>query len=182
MAAVVETVERDGKSVLVYDNGMEKDATTGKLMRPPTAALIRTTEQANDYLRRRQELKRERILAGAARTLERGEWDKATDLDVAEAIGEAVMMKALNPDNAKQVDAARFILTESGLSEAQQQAGTVNNTVNMIALPDDILHALNELRSRLNVALDTDSAISASNKVRIDERVIDVDPTQDGGA
>jgi hypothetical protein len=136
-----------------------------------------TPETASAFHARRQELKRQRILAGAAKTLERGDWEQATDLDVVEAISEAVMMKALNPDNAKQVDAARFILTESGLAEAQQQAGTVNNTVNMIALPDDILHALTELRSRLNSVLDTDSAISASNKMRIDETVIDA---QDG--
>jgi hypothetical protein len=178
MAAVVETVERDGKSVLVYDNGMEKDATTGRMMRPPTAALIQTSEQANAYQRRRQELKRERLLAGAAKTLERGgDWETPNDLDVVEALGEAVMMKALNPDSAKQVDAARFILQETGLAETQQQAGTTNNTVNVIAMPEDILHALNELRSRLNSGLDAESAISASNKMRIDETVIDA---QDG--
>jgi hypothetical protein len=179
MAAVVETVERDGKSVLIYDNGMEKDATTGKLMRPPTAALIRTTEQANDYLRRRQELKRERILAGAAKTLERGDWEKATDLDVVEAISEAVMMKALNPDNAKQVDAARFILTESGLAEAQQQTGTTNNTVNMIGVPDELLAVITEIRDRLVVR----TTILNSNVTRTDSTddahsIVDVEPTE----
>jgi hypothetical protein len=176
MAAVVETREIDGRKINIYESGTWLDADTGKIVKPPERTII-TAETSPQLHRARQEAKRQRILAGAAKTLERGDWEKATDLDVVEAISEAVMMKALNPDSAKQVDAARFILQESGLSEAQQQAGTVNNTVNMIALPDDILHALNELRSRLNVALDTDSAISASNKMRIDETVIDA---QDG--
>jgi hypothetical protein len=177
MAEIVETREVDGRRINVYASGAEYDMDAKRLVKPASHTVI-TQENATDLNRRRLELKRERLLVGAARTLERGgDWEQATDLDVVEAISEAVMMKALNPDNAKQVDAARFILTESGLAEAQQQAGTVNNTVNMIALPDDILHALTELRSRLNSVLDTDSAISASNKMRIDETVIDA---QDG--
>jgi hypothetical protein len=59
------------------------------------------------------EKKREALVRGAGRALEMkqpGEWDMPTSLDVVEALGEAVMMKALNPDNPKQVDAARFIL------------------------------------------------------------------------
>ena len=122
MATVIETVERDGRSIRVYDNGMERDADTGRIVKPPPHTIIADSERATELHRRRQELKRERILAGAARTLERGgEWSTPDDLDVVEALGEAVMMKALNPDNAKQVDAARFILQEAGLSASQER-------------------------------------------------------------
>jgi hypothetical protein len=132
-------------------NGAVYDLDQGRIVSAANVTTKITPERSVELLSRRQELKRQRILAGAARTLERGEWDKATDLDVAEAIGEAVMMKALNPDNAKQVDAARFILTESGLSEAQQQAGTTNNTVNMIGVPEELLAVITEIRDRLVV-------------------------------
>jgi hypothetical protein len=177
MAEIVETREVDGRRINVYASGAEYDMDAKRLVKPASHTVI-TQENATDLNRRRLELKRERLLVGAARTLERGgDWDTPNDLDVVEALGEAVMMKALNPDSAKQVDAARFILQETGLAEAQQPAGTVNNTMNVLALPDDILHALTELRSRLNSVLDTDSAISASNKMRIDETVIDA---QDG--
>jgi hypothetical protein len=155
---------------------MEKDATTGKLMRPPTAALIQTSEQANAYQRRRQELKRERLLAGAAKTLERGgDWDTPNDLDVVEALGEAVMMKALNPDSAKQVDAARFILQETGLAETQQQAGTTNNTVNMIGVPEELLAVITDIRDRLV----SRTAILNSNTTGINaDSIVDVEPTE----
>ena len=54
MATVIETVEKDGLTVLVYDNGMERNAVTKKLLRPPSHALI-TRENANVYQRKRQE-------------------------------------------------------------------------------------------------------------------------------
>jgi len=69
---------------------------------------------------RRLELKREAVMRGAAKVLEgSGEWDKPSDLDVIEAIGEAVMTKALNPKDAKQIDAARYITAEGGYAENQ---------------------------------------------------------------
>jgi hypothetical protein len=121
MANVIDTIQKDGKTVWVYDNGMERDANTGRMVRPPTAALI-TPEKANDFLRRRQELKQERIIAGAAKVLERtGGWELPNELDVVEAIGEAVMEKALDIDNKGQIDAAKFILAEAGLSASQSQ-------------------------------------------------------------
>lgn len=57
-------VERDGHIIRVYDNGMERNMTTNKMIRPPSHALI-TPEKANAYQRKRQEkasrLLRERI-------------------------------------------------------------------------------------------------------------------------
>ena len=50
---------------------------------------------------------------------EGGKFD-GTDLDFVEAIAEAQAIKALNPDDPKSTDAARFLLTEAGIAEARQ--------------------------------------------------------------
>ena len=54
MANVVETVERDGHQIAIYESGAEYDLTAGHLVRPPRHALI-TAENSNDFKRRRQE-------------------------------------------------------------------------------------------------------------------------------
>ncbi|RPI95511.1 MAG: hypothetical protein EHM40_02855 [Chloroflexi bacterium] len=177
---VIETVERGGKTIWVYDNGMEKDASNGHIVKPPPHVLIDSSDKSIALHRARQEQKRARLLAGAAKTLERGgDWETPSDLDVVEALGEAVMMKALNPDNAKQVDAARFILQESGLS-ASQERGEVEPPPPGIPTLVLLLSHLHEREPEAIEGLVTESDISASNKVRIDEQdngVIDASPT-----
>lgn len=119
MAKVVETVERDGHKIAIYESGAQYDVCCGKLAGAPKHAQF-TRETALVAVERRAELKREAVARGAAKILERsGEWEAPNDIDVAEALGEAVMLKALNPDNPKQVDAARFILQETGMAESQ---------------------------------------------------------------
>jgi hypothetical protein len=58
--------ERDGRTVLVYENGMERDAATGHLIRPANSDLI-TTENALDYSRRRALKQRREYLEGLIR-------------------------------------------------------------------------------------------------------------------
>ena len=125
MAKVVSTyTNAEGHEIAVYESGAERDTVTRRLVKPATHTLI-TAENSTALHRERQELKRARLLAGAARTLDRsGDWTTPNDLDVVEALGEAVMMKALNPDNVKQVDAARFILQESGLADRTADGDT----------------------------------------------------------
>lgn len=53
-AKVKEIVERDGRQIVVYDSGLERDKETGKIVKPAAHALI-TPEKANLYHRRRQE-------------------------------------------------------------------------------------------------------------------------------
>jgi hypothetical protein len=45
-------------------------------------------------------------------------------LDWVEAVGEALTIKALDPNNPKQVDAARLMLQETALAEQRQQEQT----------------------------------------------------------
>jgi hypothetical protein len=84
-------------------------------------------------------------------------------------------MKALTVNDPKAVDAARFLFTETGIAEAKQ-AETVNNTMNVYEMPADVAAAIMDIRQRLHEqsesAIDglvTETDISVSNKVRIDE-------------
>jgi hypothetical protein len=66
VAKIVEKVEREGRIIAIYDNGMERDVERNAIIRPPTAALI-TKQTTQDMHRKRQEkasrLLRERIRA-----------------------------------------------------------------------------------------------------------------------
>lgn len=63
MAKIVETVERDGHVINVYESGAEYDTTDKKLIKGPTGSQI-TAENASVYIRRRQE-KQARLLREA---------------------------------------------------------------------------------------------------------------------
>jgi methylaspartate ammonia-lyase len=133
MATVVETYKReDGHEIAVYESGAQYDLTAGKLVGgPPQTQFNRETSVL--AVERRLELKREAVARGAAKVLESsGDWDAPiTDMDVVEAVSEAVMLKALNPKDAKQVDAARYLESGMGLSESQPSstAGVSNQAV-----------------------------------------------------
>jgi hypothetical protein len=120
MATIVNTfVNELGETINVYESGAHYNVTRKHLVKAPESAMI-TKENAWKFKEQLAEKKREALVKGAARVLERsGEWETPNALDMVEAIGEAVMLKALNPDNPKQVDAARFMMTEAGLSETQ---------------------------------------------------------------
>ena len=65
MAKKVETIERDGRKIAVYDNGLERDEATGRIVKPAPNTVI-TPENATLLHRRRQEkasaLLRDRII------------------------------------------------------------------------------------------------------------------------
>jgi hypothetical protein len=126
MPTIVNTFVNDlGETINVYESGAHYNVTRKHLVKAPESAMI-TKENAWKFKEQLAEKKREAIVRGAARTLARTqEWDVPNALDVAEALAEAVMMKALNPDNPKQVDAARFIMAEAGLAETQTKTNEV---------------------------------------------------------
>ncbi len=162
---LVETVERDGETINIYESGAEYSVTRGRLIRPATNNLI-SAENSNEYKRRRQELKRERLMAGAIERLTNGRTDRMPDdLDVIQALGNAAMQRATdtNTKNNKQIDAIRLILHETGLSEDDQPAAT-HNTINMFVLPEGVARLFQEMKKRLPSERD----ISESNNLRID--------------
>lgn len=55
MSEIVKTIERGDRTIHVYDNGMEKDAATGQMVKPPPHALI-TPETSQAMLKRRREI------------------------------------------------------------------------------------------------------------------------------
>lgn len=166
---LLQTVERDGEIINIYASGAEYSVTRKCLIRPATNNLI-STENTSVYNRRKQELKRERLMMGAAEHLMKGKNTVPDDLDVVQAIGRAAMQRATDTSvkNNKQIDAARFILSESGLSEDKPQPAT-QNTVNVILIPDNVLRFLQDIKKRLG----TETDISESNNSRQELRVVD---------
>ena len=65
MATLVETVEREGRTIRVYDNGMEYDMDNKKIIKPPANGPITTRERGQELAKKRHEktarLLRERI-------------------------------------------------------------------------------------------------------------------------
>ena len=114
----------------VYKNGAIFDKDKGRIvaLRPELAVKNTqiTPEKSSDYLARRLEKKRARIEAGAMAAVAQRLPDTFTgdDGDWIEAVAQQVASKALDPLDPKQVDAARFLLQEAGLSEARQQQAT----------------------------------------------------------
>jgi hypothetical protein len=118
MANVIRTDDRDGRPVLVYDNGMEKYGDTGHLIRPPTGALI-TAENSLAYHRARKDKKRAVVLQAAneSAAVKREHVERFGELAFLGALTESAMLKATNSKDPKQIEAARFVLSESGLAE-----------------------------------------------------------------
>lgn len=161
MATVIDTVTKDNRTILVYDNGMERDADSGKMVRPPSAALI-TPEKSIEYQRKKQELKQAAVLRGAAKVLERtGDWVAPTDMDVVEAVSEAIMENAMNPDSRKQIDAARFLMVEAGFSSRENTSATP--PAGTVSLDRDALMALlDAIEERKRQAVDAARAIEGT--------------------
>ena len=89
-----------------------------------------TSENASEFHAKRQEKKRAVIAAAAAEavendTLRRTHGDEAWIA----AIAQAQYLKATTPDDPKSTDAARFLLQETGLSDARQQPATPAESV-----------------------------------------------------
>jgi hypothetical protein len=114
------------KNGAVYDNEVKHIVGNSKELAVVDTQITPAT--AGAMLARKQELKRERIQAGANAVVAGmgsvldGQVFKGEGLDWVQAIAEQVAIKAHDPDNPKQVDAARFLLQEAGIAEQKQAA------------------------------------------------------------
>lgn len=120
----------------VLSNGAIYDTDAKKIvaMRPDLATKNTqiTSENAGAMQARLIELKREAVRRGANAVVSEGGKYDGTDFDFVEAIAEVQTIKALNPDDAKSTDAARFVFQEAGIAEAkqaQQQGDAVTVTL-----------------------------------------------------
>lgn len=120
--------------VIVAKNGAHIDPVTKRFVKggKPTTA-IADSSHASELARRRHERKREIISSAAAAAVERDDYRaKYGDDAWIAAIAEAAYIKATTPDDPKAIDAARFLLQETGLAEAkqaQQQGDAVTVTL-----------------------------------------------------
>lgn len=130
------TVDTLGPNIRVYKNGALFDTDKGKIvgMRPELAIqpTLITKENTSEYLSKRVSRKREIIEQAANDAVESATLRKihGSDAWIAE-IGGAMQRKATNIDDPKMVDAARFLLTETGISD-KQQVGAANQAADVV--------------------------------------------------
>ena len=123
MATRIDTVNRDGRRIHIYDNGLERDATTGHIVTPSKEFQIKP-ENANTYQRRRAELRAATVAAAANAAVERDDYRRDYgDLAFVAAITEAQYIKATTPDDPKSTAAANFIFEQANISARQDIDG-----------------------------------------------------------
>jgi hypothetical protein len=128
--------ERDGRTVLVYENGMERDEATGHIIRPPTSALI-TAENALDYQRRRALKERREYLSGlikgrGAEVPEDADIDKLEELagESRRAIWSHLYKTFVGSSNLRgMAETAKPLLNGPGLPEEENNSPKVPNRV-----------------------------------------------------
>jgi len=145
------------KHLRVLANGAVYDMNRKRIVDSRNVTTKITSENAVALQSRQQELKRAALVKAANAVAEQGGSVNgsalAGDLAFVEAIGEAMMMKALTVNDPKAVDASRFLIHETGLAEAKTPE-TVNNTMNILQIPDDVARAIADLHARLREAID----------------------------
>lgn len=118
-----ETEKEPRERYKTLSNGAIYDMQTKRISANPGGGKYAiTSENASEYHAKRQEKKRRAIEAGAMAAVNDKMPDAFTgdDGDWIEAVAQQVAYKALDRLDPKQVDAARFLLTEAGLGEAKQ--------------------------------------------------------------
>ena len=158
MATLVETVERDGRIVKVYDNGMERDE-RGRIIKPSPATMINSTEKANELHRKRREktarLLREAIVSETGDLLQ----VKTSGSAAAVAAAGGILWReiVLNPDAypRDRLDAWQKLGQHADIlgdgSEKAQEAGA-GDAANVLTAATELLKAMQSaLQQRDNV-------------------------------
>ena len=105
----------------VLSNGAVYDMRKKRIVDGRNITTKITSENANALQSRRQELKRAAIARGANAVAAQGASvsgsEFAGDTAFLEAVGESMAMKALTPNDPKAVDAARFLVHETGYGD-----------------------------------------------------------------
>jgi hypothetical protein len=174
MATIVNTyTNEDGHEIAVYDSGLERNQTLGRIHKPAPSTLI-TTENSRELYRVRQAKKQQRVQAGAAKFLEAtGQWDAPNDLDVIEAVAEQVMERAMDtdPKNSAQIKAADWIMENMGYSERENAAKSANPP------PPGTLAASPDVLLDLVRLLESETAARVAKARAVDGTATDGEPT-----
>ena len=132
--AKYEDIESKGKPARLYEDGSIRHANGHWLAQHPDGHTI-THEDASALATRKHERKREIMRKTAAEAVERGEWRDRWGEDAwIAAVTEAQYIKATTPDDPKSTDAARFLLKETGMAEADAdaQAQTIDAAADLV--------------------------------------------------
>jgi hypothetical protein len=141
-------------NIRVYKNGALFDKDKGRIvgLRPELAEknTLITKENTNELLTIRLNRKRELLQAAANDAVERGDLKAihGNDAWIAE-IGYNMQKKATNIDDPKMVDAARFLLQETGLSDKAVQAEAAAPVVH--TLDPDVVMLLRQIAEQQSV-------------------------------
>lgn len=114
-------------NIRVYKNGALFDKDKGRIVGMDKDLAEKNTlitkDNTAEFLSKRLTLKRNIIAEAANNAVERGDMrNKYGDEAWLAAIAENAMIKATTPDDPKSIDAARFLLQETGLSDKQAQS------------------------------------------------------------
>lgn len=154
----------------VLKNGAVYDMEKKRIVANPgggTAAITKRTASEMADIRRKR--KQATIAAAANAAVERDDWRAHGDMAFVAAIADTAYIKATTPDDPKAIDAARFLLQETGLIEPKQaeQAGTA----------DAMGLAVTLLRELAAFASTVESAVIASKPDAVDGEIV----ADDGG-
>jgi hypothetical protein len=132
----VDMANNTGANLKTLKNGAIYDMDIKRIVANPnggTSAI--TKETSSDMLAKRHARKRATIQAAANEAVERDDW-RVTHGDMAfvAAIASTAMMKATTPDDPKAIEAARFLLRESGLSQEGDVESKAGNESALAAL------------------------------------------------
>lgn len=111
----------------VLSNGAVYDMRKKRIVDSRGVTTKITAENAVEFQSRRQQLKRAAIARGANAVAQQGASVSGSEFsgDTAflEAVGESMAMKALTPNDPKAVDAARFLVNETGYGDPKGDGG-----------------------------------------------------------
>jgi hypothetical protein len=109
MAQVVKEEIREGRKVLIYDSGLERDAESGKIIKSADHTLI-TKDTAAEYHRARREKQLGIVLGALNSGVERADIIEKYGEDAwIWAVAQSAMVKATTPEDPKMIEAARFV-------------------------------------------------------------------------
>lgn len=104
---------------------------------PPNAAPAITSDKAREFAQMKRDRKQQAVQQAANEAVEDNQLKASYgDMAFTAAIARTAMQKATTPDDPKAIDAARFLLQETGLAEPKQaqEAGPVREALDSIVL------------------------------------------------
>jgi hypothetical protein len=151
-------------NIRVYKNGALYDTDKGRIVgiRPELATKNTqiTAQNTGDFLAKRLDKKRNTIIAAANEAVESNDLRiRYGDMAFVADISRVMHMKATTPDDPKAVDAARFLLQESGLSDkqaAQQQPPSVGDVAGLVSALASFVSAVTQGNDTYTNAIDAE--------------------------